>query len=98
MFDENTLKLIIKALKKEGTLIVKSRKKQPTGIISSDLVEKELVLRCVNYYSFDDAMTWLEKNYQLIEHLLGNSYHINDWENAFKEATSAESKKIFIHF
>lgn len=98
MFDEQMLKLIIKALKKEGLLVVKSRKKQPTGIIASDLVSKELTLSCVNYYSFKESMNWLEKNYKLIEHLLGNSYYIDDWEIAFAIANSAESKKIFINF
>ena len=98
MFDEQMLKLIIKALKKEGLLVVKSRKKQPTEIIASDLVSKELTLSCVNYYSFKESMNWLEKNYKLIEHLLGNSYYIDDWKIAFEIANSAESKKIFINF
>lgn len=98
MFDEKTLKLIIKALKKEGLLVIKSRKKQLTGIIASDLVSKELMLHCVNYYPFKDSMSWLEKNYELVEHLLGNSYHIDDWQIAFNIASEAESKKIFINF
>lgn len=98
LFDEKALKDIIKALKIEGTLVIKSRKKQPTGLIASELVSKELTLKCVNYYSFEDSMRWLENNHQKIEHLLGSSYHIEEWKEAFKEANSAESKKIFINF
>lgn len=98
MFNEDSLQKIIKMLKVEGTLIIKSRKKQLTGLIASDLVKKEITLKAVNYYSFDKSMKWLENNYQEIEHLLGDSYFINDWENAFKIAEIEESKKIFIHF
>lgn len=98
MFDENILKNIIKLLKPKGTLIIKSRKTQPTSLIPSDLVAKELNLRCVNYYSFKKSLHWIEKNYHLIEHLLGQSYFIDDWEKAFKEAEISESKKIFINF
>lgn len=98
LFEEKTLKDIIKALKLEGTIIVKSRKKQATALTAFDLVSKELTLKCVNYYSFEESMKWLENNYTKVEHLLGSSYHIDQWEEAFKEANSAESKKIFIHF
>lgn len=98
MFEENILQEIIKALRPEGTLIIKSRKKLLTGLIASDLVNKELTLKCVNYYNFIDSMSWLEVNYKKIEHLLGSSYNINKWEEAFKEASSTESKKIFITF
>lgn len=48
LFNEVYLSKIIKLLKKEGTLVVKSRKKQLTGLVASDLVAKELTLRCVN--------------------------------------------------
>jgi threonine dehydrogenase-like Zn-dependent dehydrogenase len=98
MFEEESLQKMIKMLKKNGTLVVKSRKKQITGVIASDLVNKELKLNCVNYYSFNKSMKWLEKNNNKIKHLLGSSYDIKQWEKAFEEANSAESKKIFIKF
>lgn len=98
MFEEESLQKMIKMLKVEGTLIVKSRKKQLTGLISSDLVKKEITLKAVNYYSFEKSMKWLEKNHQEIEHLLGESYSIDNWEKAFDVANNAESKKIFINF
>lgn len=98
MFEEESLQKMIKMLKVEGTLIVKSRKKQLTGLISSDLVKKEITLKAVNYYSFEKSMKWLEKNHKEIEHLLGESYSIDNWEKAFDVANHAESKKIFINF
>ncbi len=97
IFDEVSLQKIIKMLKIDGTLIVKSRKKQLTGISASDLVKKEITLKAVNYYSFEKSMKWLENNYQKIEHLLGESYELDDWEKAFDVAEQGESKKIFIN-
>lgn len=97
LFHEEDLKTIIKLLKKEGTLVVKSRKKSLTGLISSDLVAKELTLRCVNYYDFNNTMAWLTQNKNVVAHLLGHSYPFEEWRAAFDEAYKGESKKIFIH-
>lgn len=97
LFNEVYLSRIIKLLKKEGTLVVKSRKKQLTGLVASDLVAKELTLRCVNYYDFNKTMEWLISHQNTISHLLGDSYPLDDWKNAFDEAYKGESKKIFIH-
>lgn len=98
MFNEEDLIKIIKYLKYEGTLVVKSRKKQGTTIFGSDLVEKEINIKCVNYYDFNKSKDWLTKNNHLIQHLLGNSYFITEWEHAFSEAEKSENQKIFIHF
>ena len=97
LFNEVYLSKIIKLLKKEGTLVVKSRKKQLTGLVASDLVAKELTLRCVNYYDFNKTMEWLISHQNTISHLLGDSYPLDDCRNAFDEAYKGESKKIFIH-
>lgn len=97
LFNEVYLSKIIKLLKKEGTLVVKSRKKQLTGLVASDLIAKELTLRCVNYYDFNKTMEWLISHQNTISHLLGDSYPLDDWRNAFDEAYKGESKKIFIH-
>lgn len=96
IFEEKIIAQTIRILKLNGKLIIKSRKKQPIGIISSDLVAKEICAQAVNYYSFPQAMQWLEKNYLLIEHLLGEDIYIDNWETAFEKAVSSESKKIFI--
>ena len=96
IFEEKAIAQTIRILKPSGKLIIKSRKKQAVGIISSDLVAKEICAQAVNYYSFPLAMQWLEKNYLLIENLLGEDFYIDDWKTAFEKAVSNESKKIFI--
>lgn len=98
LFEEKELAMQLDLLKDNGLLVVKSRKKQAVGINPSILVAKEITLQAVNYYNFGEAMTWLERNSQLIQPLLGNSYPIEQWEEAFAEAQSGEANKTFIHF
>jgi L-iditol 2-dehydrogenase len=97
LFEESYLNKIIKILKPEGTLVVKSRKQTGVPIISALLVAKELTFRCVNYYDFGKSMDWLSNNSNVVDGLLGESYSINDWEIAFDAANNSEKKKIFIN-
>lgn len=87
---------IIKALKPEKTLIIKSRKREPVNFQAVDLIAKEINIRSVNYYDFNKAMRWLENNYFLIQSLLGEAFPLTLWENAFAKANSGEQQKIFI--
>lgn len=87
---------IIKALKQGKTFILKSRKKEPVSLCIADLVAKEINLKSVNYFEFNQAMRWLERNYSLIEPLLGDIFPLASWEQAFEKANSGEQKKIFI--
>lgn len=98
LFEEKKINTMLSLLKDNGLLIVKSRKKQSVPINPGLLVAKEITLQAVNYYDYTKTMSWLENNQHLVTDLLGDSYHINDWEMAFDQATSGESKKIFIHF
>lgn len=98
LFTENDLKIMFNILKPHGKLIIKSRKKQPVAIEANDLVAKNLTMQAVNYYDFHKAMQWLEINSSKVEHLLGDSYPIEQWESAFERANKGESTKIFIHF
>lgn len=98
LFEETHLQIMLSLLKENGLLIVKSRKKQAIGINPGILVSKEICLQSVNYYDFHKTMKWLEENHSKIDCLLGESYHISDWEHAFNKAMNGESKKIFIHF
>ena len=67
-----------------------------TGINFSYLVSKQLDLTAVNYIDFSQALSWLENNYSLINHLFGEAYNIKSWKMAFYDAAQSDSKKIFI--
>lgn len=98
VFDEQNLLAMSKALKPGATLIVKSRKMLPTPISTYNLLLKEIGFKFVNYYDFEKALLWLEQNQKLVTPLLGESFNVNNWQQAFDCASSSESKKIFITF
>lgn len=87
---------IFNALKPGKTLILKSRKKQHISIFPSTMVSKEINIKSVNYYSFYDAMDWLSEHHELIAPLLGGTYTLNNWHQAFEKAQKGEDRKIFI--
>jgi L-iditol 2-dehydrogenase len=95
-FEEAALSKMCQALKFGGLLVVKSRKSQLVGINASVLVGKELTLKSVNYASFEGALSWLVKNEKKVEHLLGDVFPLEKWEDAFSKAQVAEARKIFI--
>lgn len=98
VFEEQHVEKMMEMLKFGGTLIVKSRKTKPVPINASKMVAKSLVFKAANYNDFGKSLTWLERNKRYIEPLLGNSYHVDNWKQAFAEASGSESKKTFIHF
>jgi threonine dehydrogenase-like Zn-dependent dehydrogenase len=96
MITSDLFSRIVKALKPGKTLVIKSRKKEPVNFLASDLVAKEINIRSVNYYDFNKAMRWLEKNHDIITPLLGEIFPLASWNDAFEKANSGEQKKIFI--
>lgn len=93
---EDNIHHIFQALKPGGTLLLKSRNKHMLSIFPSLMVSKEINIKSVNYFKFESAMGWLEKNHHLIEPLFGETFPMNDWKIAFDKAESGENKKIFI--
>lgn len=96
VFEEKVIDNIISGLKENGLFIIKSRKSLPVGVLSSQLVAKEINIKAVNYYDFNQAMSWLEKNQDEVQELLGQVYNLENWQDAFKAAQTGEQKKIFI--
>lgn len=97
LFEQPYIDNMCHMLKPGGTLVVKSRQHKGMLISSALMVAKELTLKCVNYYNFHDAMQWLVQKGDCIDNLLGESYAIDAWEDAFMAAKNSEKKKIFIH-
>lgn len=95
-FEDRIIELTLRALRPGGLLVVKSRQGAPRSINPAELVAKELTLQAVNYHDFDAAMAWLRQHSKLVEPLLGASYPILRWREAFKAASSGESLKTFI--
>lgn len=95
-FEDRVIEMTLRALRPGGLLVVKSRQGAPRSINPAELVAKELTLQAVNYHDFDAAMAWLRQHSKQVEPLLGESYPIRRWQEAFNAARSGESLKTFI--
>jgi L-iditol 2-dehydrogenase len=96
LFEEDAINATLNALKPGGLLVVKSRQHGKRAIVPAMLVAKELTLQAVNYYDFRNAMRWLKGHPDLVAPLLGDTYPLRDWQQAFAAAEAGDAKKIFI--
>lgn len=96
VLSEDVISHISRILIEGGHWLLKSRKKTPTAFLSMDFIAKEISISCINYYDFTKSLDWMENNHQHLTDLLGNSYNLDNWQNAFDEAYNNENKKIFI--
>lgn len=79
-----------------GTLILKSRHEEISNFPARRWAEKQLKLSGIARADFTQAMSWLSGNHQLISELLGPSFALKDWEQAFNLAYAGETGKVFI--
>lgn len=94
--DGTTASALLNALKTNGTLIVKSRQPRAVGIDFKMLVEKEITIRAVNYGSFAGGLELLAENRLNLDGLIGPTYALDDWQQAFSAAMKTEDKKVFL--
>lgn len=96
VLSDDVVKNIPRILVEGGTWILKSRKKTTTNFISTDFISKEITVRAVNYYDFEKTLAWLDDNASAVSFLLGKEYDFENWSEAFDDAMSNETHKIFI--
>jgi len=89
------LALLIDALRPRGTLILKSRDPRSTLPLGR-LVDKELVVRAVRYGSFERAIAMLVGGEVDVSPILGPSWPLARFAEAFARATGSESHKVFL--
>ena len=93
--DNETIGLAIERLKPRGKLIIKSRSFQPTGMVFSKLVAKELRCIAVNYGTYEEAISLLGEGLD-IEELFGKTFRLDQYEEAIEEAIDQETRKVFL--
>ncbi len=93
--NSSILSNILEMLKNYGTVVMKTRTNEPVSFIPGNLVAKNITIKAVNYADFNDAIDWLVKNKNEIQHLFGNEYSMQQINEAI-EASDDCSKKIFI--
>lgn len=87
---------MLDAVRPGGLVIIKSRSVDPVELTASSLVEKDLTLVAPPYGSFAEAARALEDSTLGLDDLFGQTYPLDRFEEAFREATSSEAKKVFI--
>lgn len=98
LINDEAVGRIVDLLKNGGCFVLKSRQTKPVNFFINKLVLKDIKLDAVSYSNFNDAMCWISHNTKIVDNLLGESYFIDNYQDAFDAALAKESKKIFIHF
>ena len=86
----------VRVLRPGGQLILKSRFLDHIKIPLRDVVQKRISLIGQTQSDFGVAMDWLTKNEDFVQTLIGDVFHLNDWEIAFDHARQGEGLKTFI--
>ena len=96
MATTETINHLIRCLKPNGTLVLKSRQQAPVELTLADLLPKRLRIECVNYGPFSDAVELLASGRVSVKDLVGTEYALSDFELAFAQAAKDEQVKTFI--
>jgi len=87
----------LRALRPGGRLIAKSRHLPEATLPVRAWVLKRLSLVGRTRSGMDEAHAWIGRNQAFVDGLVGRSYHLEDWSQAFALANGGEGRKIFIN-
>lgn len=91
-----TLQTLTHAVRRRGTILLKSRPVEPIAFDVGAAVEKEITLRAVRYGSFDDAIDLLASGrLDTSDLLLAETFPLHRWEEAFAMARKETTKPFF---
>jgi L-iditol 2-dehydrogenase len=85
----------MRALKPNGTLVLKSRPPAPVPFDVALAVRKEITIAARSYGAFDDAIAWLSSGRVKVDDLVGEVFPLERFESAFAAARASEGKKVF---
>ena len=90
-----SMRALVRVVRPEGCIVLKSRTPAPVGLELSAAIAKELVFRAVGWGSFTDAIALLSDRRVVVDDLLGDRYALESFEAAFAAATRESSKPYF---
>lgn len=91
-----SLHLALTLLRPGGTLVLKSRPAAPVPLDVTLAVRREVVVRAVAYGAFEDAIARLASGRLEVADLLGATYPLARFAEAFAEARRGEQTKVFL--
>jgi threonine dehydrogenase-like Zn-dependent dehydrogenase len=89
---------LMRMLRPGGTLVVKSRRHPPAGVVFNTVVLKELRLVGVNYAPMSAALALLASGRLDTADLFGDGHALDDWETLFAKERAGEARKLFFEW
>ena len=92
---DGALASMTQALRKGGTLVLKSRAARSRSFMPADWVAREITVAARAYGSFEDAARAVADERLALEDLFGTARPLSAYERVFSDAQAAESVKQF---
>lgn len=93
----DTLRDLLRMVRVQGRIVLKSRKHEPIGLTLADAVRREITLSAVNYGDFAEAIDLMASRRIVIDDLLGDEYGLEDFSAVFARSKTHEQNKVFFN-
>ena len=87
---------LFQSIKPGGTVVLKSRSYSPLTIIPREMVLKGIRLIAASYGDFSQAVKLIESKILDFKDLIGETYHLTRFQDAFRSAAGREDRKVFL--
>jgi L-iditol 2-dehydrogenase len=98
--EENTVyeaEELLKNLKSGGVIVLKTRTPEKLFIPINQLIKKRLNIHGVNYAPIKEALQFINENTAFFNAIIGPSFSLEQYEEAFKEARKNQEQKVFFN-
>lgn len=92
---KDTFDTLSRIIKRNGLLILKSRFPNHILVNFYNYVKKEIIIEPLYYHDFSFAVNYAKENYKDFIYLLGDSFDLSDWKQAFELSKSGDKKVFF---
>jgi L-iditol 2-dehydrogenase len=90
-----TLRDLMRMVRVQGRIVLKSRKHEPVGLVLAEAVRREITLSAVNYGDFRESIDLMASGRIVVDDLLGEEYGLDDYADVFEKSKTHEVRKVF---
>ena len=95
--NERSFQVMLERLRPGGVAVLKSRPASPVPLNVALAVKKDVTFYSVSYAPFEDAIALIERGAVELDDLLGPTYELDQYEEAFSSADGCNSVKCFFN-
>jgi L-iditol 2-dehydrogenase len=95
--NEKSFQVMLERLRPGGVAVLKSRPASPVPLDVALAVKKDVTFYAVSYAPFEDAIALIERRAVELDDLLGPTYELDQYEEAFSSADGRNSVKCFFN-